>query len=59
MAPRSGSLRQGARLARSGARVAHETVRLGAISAALPGATATTLAHRLPILAGFSSASAL
>jgi hypothetical protein len=59
MAPRSGSVRDGTRLARSGVRVARESVRLGAIGAALPAATATTLAHRLPILAGVSSASAL
>jgi hypothetical protein len=59
MAPRSGSGRHGRRLARSSARVARESVRLGAIGAALPAATATTLAHRLPILAGVSSASAL
>jgi hypothetical protein len=39
--------------------VARESVRLGAIGAALPAATATTLAHRLPILAGQSSASAV
>ena len=43
----------------SGRQVARETVRLGAIGAALPVATATTLAHRWPILAGASSASAL
>ena len=59
MAPRSGSVRDRSRLASSGARVARENVRLGAIGAALPAATATTLAHRLPILAGVSSASAL
>ena len=59
MAGRSGSVRQGTRLASSGARVARESVRLGAIGAALPTATAITLAHRLPILAGLSSASAL
>jgi hypothetical protein len=59
MAPRSGSVRHGRRLARPRARVACESVRLGAIGAALPAATATTLAHRLPILAGVSSASAL
>ena len=59
MAGRSGPVRQNARLARSGARVAREGVRLGAIGAALPAATAITLAHRLPILAGLSSASAL
>jgi hypothetical protein len=59
MAARSGSVRPGLRLAASGARAARETVRLGAIDAALPAATATTLAHRLPILAGLSSATAL
>ena len=59
MAPRSGSARDRTRLARSGARIARESGRLGAIGAALPAATATTLAHRLPILAGASSASAL
>jgi hypothetical protein len=59
MAPRSGSVRDRSRLASSGARVARESVRLGAIGAALPAATATTLAHRLPILAGVSLASAL
>jgi hypothetical protein len=59
MAARSGAVRQGARLAASGARAARETVRLGAIGAALPAATATTLAHRLPVLAGLSSAPAL
>ena len=59
MAARSRSVRRGARLAASGARAARETVRLNAIGAALPAATATTLAHRLPILTGFSSASAL
>jgi hypothetical protein len=59
MAARSGSVRRGARLAASGARAAGETVRLGAIGAALPAATATTLAHRLPLLAGLSSAPAL
>ena len=59
MARRSGSAGQPARLMRSGRQVARETVRLGAISAALPAASAVTLAHRLPILAGLSSASAL
>jgi hypothetical protein len=58
MASRSGSVRQAARLASSGARAARESVRLGAIGAALPPATAITLGHRLPILAGLSSASA-
>jgi hypothetical protein len=43
---------------RSGRQVARESARLGAIGAALPGATAVTLAHRLPILAGQSSATA-
>ena len=59
MAGRSGSARDAARLARSGRRVARETMRLGVIGAALPAATATTLGHRLPLLAGLSSASAL
>jgi hypothetical protein len=59
MAARSASVRRGIRLARSGARAARETGRLGAIGTALPAATATTLAHRLPILAGLSSTSAL
>ena len=59
MAGRSGSVRQAARLAGSGRRVAREAARLGTISAALPGATAITLAHRVPIFAGLSSASAL
>lgn len=59
MARAAGSVRQGARLARSSTRVARESVHLGAIGAALPAATAITLAHRLPILAGLSSASAL
>jgi hypothetical protein len=59
MVTRSGSVRREARMARSGGRVARESARLGAIGAALPAATATTLAHRLPILAGLSSASAL
>ena len=59
MATRSKSARQGKQLARSSAQVARETARLTAIGAALPGATALTLAHRLPILYGASSASAL
>lgn len=59
MASRSGSVRQGARLTRPAARADRESVRLGAIGAALPAATAITLAHRLPIVAGLSSASAL
>jgi hypothetical protein len=44
---------------RSGRQVARESARLGAIGAALPAASAVTLAHRLPILAGLSPASAL
>ena len=59
MATRSGSVRRGARMVHAGAKAARESVRLGAIGAALPAATAITLAHRLPILAGQSSASAL
>jgi hypothetical protein len=43
---------------RAGRQVAREGVRLGAISAALPAASAATVVHRLPILAGLSSASA-
>ena len=43
---------------RAGRQVARESVRLGAISAALPAASAATVAHRLPIMAGLSSASA-
>ena len=43
----------------SGRQVAREAVRLGTISAALPAASAVTIAHRMPILAGLSSASAL
>jgi hypothetical protein len=44
---------------RSSRQVAREAVRLGAIGAALPTASAVTVAHRLPILAGLSSASAV
>lgn len=58
MARRSGSVRQSARLARSSRGIARESVRLATIGAALPGATAVTLAHRLPILVGMSSANA-
>jgi hypothetical protein len=43
---------------RSGRQVARESARLGALGATLPAASAVTLAHRLPILAGLSSASA-
>lgn len=39
-------------------RLTREALRLGAIGRRLPGATAVTLAHRLPILAGLSPASA-
>jgi hypothetical protein len=59
LAKRSGAVRQSARLMRSGRQVARESARLGAISAALPVASAATIAHRMPILAGLSSASAL
>jgi hypothetical protein len=43
---------------RSGRQVARESARFSAIGAALPAAAAVTLAHRLPILAGLSSATA-
>jgi hypothetical protein len=56
---RSGSAGRSARLTRAGGRVARESARLGTIGAALPAATAITLAHRLPIVAGFGSAPAL
>jgi hypothetical protein len=46
-------------LLRSSRQVAREAVRLGAIGAALPAASAVTVAHRLPIIAGLSSASAV
>ena len=46
-------------MTRSGRRLAREAVRLSAIGVALPGASAVTLAHRLPTLAGLSQASAL
>jgi hypothetical protein len=46
-------------LLRSSRQVAREAVRLGALGAALPAASAVTVAHRLPILAGLSSASAV
>jgi hypothetical protein len=59
LAGRSRSVGQSGRLIRSGRQVARESVRLGALSAALPAASAVTVAHRLPILAGLSSASAL
>ena len=55
MTARSGSLRGGARVARSAARGERESVGLGTTGAALPAATALMLAHRLPILAGLSS----
>jgi hypothetical protein len=44
---------------RASRQVARESAGLGAIGAALPAASAVTLAHRLPMLAGLSSASAL
>jgi hypothetical protein len=46
-------------MARSGRRLLHAALRLGTLAAAVPGASAVTLAHRLPILAGLSQASAL
>jgi hypothetical protein len=46
-------------MTRSERRLAREALRLSAIGAALPGASVVTLAHRLPILAGVSQASAL
>ena len=42
----------------AGRRLAREALRLSAIGGALPGASAVTLAHRLPILAGLGQASA-
>lgn len=42
----------------SGRRLTREALRLTAIGRSLPEATAVTLAHRLPILAGLSSGSA-
>ena len=44
---------------RSGRQVARESARVGAISAPMPAASAVTLSHRVPILAGLSSASVL
>ena len=46
-------------MTRSERRLAREALRLSAIGAALPAASAVTLAHRLPILAGMGQASAL
>ena len=46
-------------MTRSGRRLAREALRLSAIGGALPAASAVTLAHRLPILAGLGQASAL
>jgi hypothetical protein len=43
---------------RSGRQVARETARLGTLGATLPAASAVTLAYRLPILTGPSSAPA-
>jgi hypothetical protein len=48
-----------AQLFRSSRQITREIGRLGAIGAALPAASAATVAHRLPILAGVSSASAV
>ena len=59
LAGRSGSRGRSAQLMRSARQVARESVRLGAISAALPAASAVTVARRLPIPVGLSSASAL
>jgi hypothetical protein len=59
LADRSDTAARHARLWRAGRRVTRESVHLGAIGAALPAAGAVTLAHRLPILAGLSPASAV
>jgi hypothetical protein len=50
---------QTGRWLRSSRQITRESGRLGAIGAALPAASAVTVAHRLPILAGVSSASAV
>jgi hypothetical protein len=39
-------------------RVSRDVARIGTLAAALPAATAVTLAHRLPLLAGLGQASA-
>ena len=39
-------------------RVSRDVARIGMLAAAMPAATAVTLAHRLPLLAGFGQASA-
>jgi hypothetical protein len=39
-------------------RVSRDVARIGTLAAAMPAATAVTLAHRLPLLAGFGQASA-
>jgi hypothetical protein len=44
---------------RAGGRLTREALRVAALATALPGASAVTLAHRLPLLAGLSQASAL
>ena len=46
-------------MTRSAQRLSREALRLATLSAALPGASALTLGHRLPILAGLSQASAI
>jgi hypothetical protein len=40
-------------------RLSRDAARVGVLAAAMPGATAVTLAHRLPMLAGLGSTSAL
>jgi hypothetical protein len=40
-------------------RLSRDATRIGVLAAAMPGATAVTLAHRLPMLAGLGGASAL
>jgi hypothetical protein len=41
------------------ARLARDATRLGTLAGALPAATAVTLAHRLPLLAGLGGSAAL
>ncbi len=41
------------------ARLTRDATRLGTLAAAVPGATAVTLAHRLPLLAGLGGGAAL
>lgn len=40
-------------------RLGRDAARIGVLAGAMPAATAVTLAHRLPLLAGFGQASAL